>query len=78
MHPQLSSARLYIARQRSAARCGAVSCPSFCGDVSCGAVRSSEHTEAVTKNSSCSTRYDTDRYQVYVRVLCTRLFAFFS
>ena len=44
MHPQLRSARLYTAQQRSAAQCGAVPCPSFCGAVSCGAVRSFEHT----------------------------------
>ena len=56
MHPQLRSARLYIAQQRSAAQCGAVPCPSFSGAVSCGAVRSFEHTVAVTINSSI--RYD--------------------
>ena len=48
MHPQLSSARLCIAKQRSAAQCGAVPSPSFCGAASCGAVRSLEHTAAVT------------------------------
>ena len=58
MHHQLSSTRLYIARQYSAAQCGAVPCPSFCGAVSCGAVHSFEHTAAVSI-SSCSTRYDT-------------------
>ena len=66
MDPQLSSARLYIVRQRSAARCGAVPCPSVCGAVSCGAVRSFEHTAAVTKTSSCSTRYDTETRFMYV------------
>ena len=40
MHPQLTSARLY--KLSSAAQCGAVPCPSFCGAVSCGAVRSFE------------------------------------
>ena len=43
VHPQLSSARLYIVQQRSAAQCGAVPCPLFCGTVSYGAVRSFEH-----------------------------------
>ena len=65
MHPQLSSARLYIAQQCSAAHCGAVPCPSFYGAVSCGAMRSFEHTAAVT-SSSCSTRYDTDTRFMYV------------
>ena len=65
MHPQLSSARLYIAQQRSAAQRGAVSCPSFCGAVLCGAVRYFEHTAAVTCNS-CSIRYDTDTKFMYV------------
>ena len=44
-------------------RCHA--CPSFCGAASCGAVRSFEHTAAVT-SSSCSTRYDTDTRFMYV------------
>ena len=45
----------------SAAQCGAVPCPSFCGAVSCGAVRSFDHAAAVTTSScSCSTRYGTD------------------
>ena len=65
MHPQLSSARLYIAQQRSAAQCGAVPCPSFCCSVSCGAVRSFEHAAAVT-SSSCSTRYGTGTRFMYV------------
>ena len=47
MHPQLRSARLYIAQQHSAEQCGAVPCPSFCGAVWCGAVRSFEHTAVV-------------------------------
>ena len=48
MHPQLRSARLlYIAQQRSAAQCGAVPSPSFCGAVSCGAVRSFEQIAVV-------------------------------
>ena len=64
-HPQFSSARLYIAQQRSAAQCGAAPCPLFCGAASCGAVRSWEHTAAVT-SSSCSTRYDTDTRFMYV------------
>ena len=46
MHPQLRSARLYIAQQRSAAQGGAVPCPSFCVAVPCGAVRFFEHTAA--------------------------------
>ena len=65
MHPQLSSARLYKAQQHSAAQCGAEPCPSFCGSVSCGAVRSFEHMAAVT-GSTCSTRYDTDTRFMYV------------
>ena len=66
MHPQLSSARLYVAQLRSAAQCGAVSCPSFCGAASCGAaVRFFEHPAAVTC-SSCGTRYDTDTRFMYV------------
>ena len=65
MHPQLSSARLYIAQRRSAAQCGAVPCPSFFGAASCGAVRFFEHTAAVTSRS-CSTRYDTDTRFMYV------------
>ena len=44
MHPQLRSSRPYIAQQCSAAQCGAVPCRSFCGAVSCGGVRSCEHT----------------------------------
>ena len=64
MRPQLSSARLHIARQRSAAPCGAVPCPSFCGAVSCGA-RSFEHT-ATDTSSSCSTRYAIDTRSIYV------------
>ena len=75
MHPQLSAARLYIARQRSAAQCGAVPCPSFCGAVSCGAVRSFEHTAAVT-SSSCSARYDTDTRCMYV--FCVLVFSLSS
>ena len=47
MHPQLRSARLYIAQQHSAAQCGAVPCPSFCGAVLGGAVRSFEHKAVV-------------------------------
>ena len=47
MHPQLRSARFYIAQQRSAAQCGAVPCPSFSDAVSCGAVRSFGHTSVV-------------------------------
>ena len=47
MPPQLRSARLYTAQQRSAVQCDAVPCPSFCGAVSCGAVRSFEHTAVV-------------------------------
>ena len=83
MHPQLSSARLYIAQQRSAAQCGAVPCPSlcgavpcpsFCGAASCGAVRSFEHTAAVT-SSSC-TRYDTDTRFMYV--FCVLVFVLSS
>ena len=65
MHPQLRSSRLYIAQQRSAAQCGAVPCPSLCGAVSCGAVRSFEHTAVVV------TRYDTGTR--FMDVLCTRL-----
>ena len=42
--PAQVSPAIYIAQQRSAAQCGAVPCPSFCGAVSCGAVRSFEHT----------------------------------
>ena len=56
MHPELSSARLYIAQRRSAAQ----SCA-----VSCGAVRSFEHTAAVI-SSSCSTRYGTNTRFMYV------------
>ena len=70
MHPQLSSARQYVARQRSAAQCGVVPCPSFCG-----AVRSFEHTAAVT-SSSCSIRYDTDTRFMYV--FCVLVFLLFS
>ena len=40
-------------------------CPSFCGAASCGAVRSLEHTAAVS-SSSCSTGYDTDTRFMYV------------
>ena len=47
MHPQLRSARLYIAQQHSAAQCGAVPCPSVRGAVLCGAVRSFEHIAVV-------------------------------
>ena len=47
MHPQLRSARLYIAQQHSTAQCGAVPCPSFCGAVLCGTVRSFEHIAVV-------------------------------
>ena len=71
MHPQLSSARLYIAQQRSVAQCGAVPCPSFGGAASCGAVRSFEHTAAVT-SGSCSTRYDTDTR--FMCVFCVLVF----
>ena len=70
MHPQLRSARLYIAQQHSAAQCGAVPCPSFCGAVLCGAVRSFEHIAVVVPG------------MIQVPGLCTRLctrrFAFFS
>ena len=71
MHPPLSSARLYIALQRSAAQCGAVPCPSFCGAVSCGAVPSFKHTAAVTCRS-CSARYDTDTR--FIHVFCVLVF----
>ena len=54
MHPQLSSARLYIAQQRSTAQCGAVPCPSFCGAVSCGAMGSSEHTAVIQIPGVCT------------------------
>ena len=54
MHPQLSSARLYIAQQRSAVRCRALPFVLQCCMVRrCG---SFEHTAAVA-SSSCSTRY---------------------
>ena len=70
MHPQLRSARLHIAQQRSAAQCRAVPCPSFCGAVSCGAMRSFEHTAVVPGVIQVP---GTTMY-----VLCTRLSAFFS
>ena len=54
----------------SAAQCGAVPCPSFCGAVSCGAVRCLEHTAVVLGVMQVP---GTGMY-----VLCTRLFAFFS
>ena len=65
MHPQLSSARLYIAQQRSAVQCRALPFALRCW--SCGAVRSFEHAAAVT-SSCCSTRYDTDTRFMYVFV----------
>ena len=72
---QLSTAIYSSAAQRSAVQCRAL--PFVFGAVSCGAVFSFELTAAVT-SSSCSTRYDTDTKFMYVRVLCTRLFAFLS
>ena len=44
---QVSPAIDYIAQQHSATQCGAVPCPSFCGVVLCGAVRSFEHIAVV-------------------------------
>ena len=69
MHPQLRSARLYIAQKRSAAQCGAVPGHSFCGAVSFGAVHSFDHTTAVVP------RMIQVPYTI-MYVLCTRLFAF--
>ena len=44
---QVSPAIDYIAQQHSAAKCGAVPCPSFCDSVLCGAVRSFEYLAVV-------------------------------
>ena len=74
MHPQLRSAWLYIIVQQrsgaqpSAAQRGAVPCPSFCGAVSCGAVRYFEHKAVVPGMIRVP--------GTVVYVLCTRLFCF--
>ena len=70
MHPQLWSARLYIAQQRSVVRCCAVPCPSFCGAVSCSAVRCFEHSAVVPGMIQIP--------GTIMCVMCTRLLAFFS
>ena len=68
---ELRSARLYMAVQRSAEQCGAVPCPSFCGAMSCGAVRSFEHTAVVPGMIQVPGT-------IITAVLCTRLLAVFS
>ena len=81
MHPQLSSARLYIAQQRSAAQRSAVQCLAFRFAVLCRAalcVLLNMRQQLLVVYSivySCSTRYSTDTSFMYV--FCTRLFDFF-
>ena len=62
MHPQLSSARLYIAQQRSAVPCLALRFAVLC----CAALCVILNILQQFTSNSCSIRYDTDTKFMYV------------